>query len=466
MDALVLDRIRSASMPGASREATGDRPSRRRRLFQLVEQLRLGMPGGQGGDAISRPNDRLLAFTGMTIALGLGLLVMTTITNELWSAIDPGIGSTTVLAGPTGGLLLWLLYGLMGSLRALRVPGGGVMTFHLPFVGAAMILGGPTAGAWVAFLATVERRELESVPWYGVLANHAVMVVAAVLGAVATRIVATAIPAGAGGGSLLVAAATGAVVLTAVSTGLGAITIALREGISIREYAERLLRDAGRITAVECALVVVFAIAYLQVGWWAPLLAAGFVLLVWDNDPMPPPDMLTGLPGKEGFGRQLETGVGRLRRGVTLSATVLHIDLDWFKRINDNHGFDIGDEVLAEVGRRLRLMARRADDLVGRIGGDEFAMFLPGLGDAEEAVRRADEIVAELCRPVMTSEGPMVIGASIGVVVIARGWGGLPSGATLLTQAADAMHAAKDAGGGSHLFDPDEPRVALGNRRP
>ena len=65
---------------------------------------------------------------------------------------------------------------MIGSMRVLPAPGGhSVWTFHFPFIAAAMVLGGPTAGAWVAFVSTLERREMESVPWYGTLANHSVL---------------------------------------------------------------------------------------------------------------------------------------------------------------------------------------------------------------------------------------------------------------------------------------------------
>ena len=50
-----------------------------------------------------------------------------------------------------------------------------------------MVLGGPTAGAWVAFISTIERRELEEVPWYGALANHSVLAFAAVVGGLTAR---------------------------------------------------------------------------------------------------------------------------------------------------------------------------------------------------------------------------------------------------------------------------------------
>jgi diguanylate cyclase (GGDEF)-like protein len=464
MDVLTLDLIRSASMRGGGRD---DRPEdgRRRRIAMLIERLVGGLrSGGAGGDAISRRRSRLLAFTAATVVVGVGLLAITSVTSAPWQAIDPGIRPGTVLSGPTGGLLLWLLYGLLGSLRVLRAPGGGAMTFHLPFVGAAMILGGPTAGAWVAFLSTIERRELETQPWYGILANHATLVVGAVVGGIAVQVVTMMLPADAGGGGLLVAATVGAIVLAVISTAIGAVTVMLREDLSARAMAEILLGQVGRMTAIECALIVVLALAYLQVGWWAPLLVAGFVLVVWDNHPLPPLDIVTGLPGREATARRLESAVGRMRRGVTPWATVLLVDLDSFKAINDNHGLNTGDEVLAEVGRRLARQARRSEDLAGRWGGDEFVLFLPGLGDPELSVRRADEIVADLCRPYVTAAGVMTIGASVGVVVV-QAWGGVPSSETLIAQGTDAMHIAKDAGGGSHLYHPDDPRISLGNRR-
>ena len=83
-----------------------------------------------------------------------------------------------------------------------------------------------------------------------------------------------------------------------------------------------LRSDRRGSAAVEMALVIVLAMVFTELGWWSPLLVGGFVLLVWDNHPMPPPDALTGLPNAEGFGRRLEAGLGRLRRGVTPGATI------------------------------------------------------------------------------------------------------------------------------------------------
>lgn len=300
MDVLALDFLRSTSAPGSpGRSTSGDARRRRLSLSVAVATIQARVtsgsgPGGVGGAAAIRRNG-LLAYTGASIILGLGLLAWTSFVSAPLPAIDPGFPPGTVLSGPTGGLLLWLVFGLLGSLRVLRAQGGSTMTFHLPFVGAAMILGGPTAGAWVAFLSSIERRELESQPWYGILANHSVLTIAAVMGGLTTQVVAGLTGAEGHGTATLVAVTAGTLVLVAVTTGMGVVTVLLREDISARAFLDILVGQFGRITALEAALVLVLATAYTELGWWSPLLIGGFVLLVWDDHPMPAPDALTGL---------------------------------------------------------------------------------------------------------------------------------------------------------------------------
>jgi diguanylate cyclase len=125
--------------------------------------------------------------------------------------------------------------------------------------------------------------------------------------------------------------------------------------------------------------------------------------------------------------------------------------------LNKDYGTDVGDEVLREVGRRLCAQARRPDDVAGRLKvGDELGLFLPGLRDRETAVRRAEEVAAAICAPIITSVGVLDVGVSVGVVVL-ESRGTLESGAALLRQADQAMRITKLAGGGVHLFDPAEP---------
>ena len=405
----------------------------------------------------------LLSYTGASIAAGLGLLVWTTLFVPIGGSINPGLGGTA-LAGPLGGTLLWIMFGFLGSLRVLRAPGGaGFLTFHLPFIGAALVLGGPTAGAWVAFLSTLERREIEQLPWYGALANHAVFVIAAVAGGlVAGAVEVLARDAMSPGTATALAAVTGTLVLTVISTGMAAITVMIRDELSIAAYGEILKGQVGRMNLLEVAIAWMLVVAFVEIGWWAPPVLGVLILLAWDNHPMPAPDPLTGLAGLDGFNRRLDDGLGRLRRGLIPGATLLGIDLDSFKAVNTRYGHEVGNEVLAQVGARLLAQARRPADVAGRRGGDEFALFLPGLADPEVATRRARELVSAVAAPISTTSGPISIGVSVGVVVLTAG-GCAPTMGTILRHADAAMFLAKREGGGTHLFDPTEPAPFVGS---
>jgi diguanylate cyclase (GGDEF)-like protein len=427
-----------------------------RRWAAWVNAL-IGRGLGDSGNALSDRQRLLLAYTAGSIGLGLLLLAWTTVAIPLGGLINPGLEGTA-LEGPQGGLLLWLLFGLMGSLRVLRAPGSGsALTFHLPFIAAAMVLGGPTAGAWVAFLSTIERRELESQPWYGILANHAVMATAAVAGgATASVILALMTEAGASGTAGFVAAICGTLVLTILTTAMGAITIMIRDELSPGALIELLSGQVGRLTALEVALAWILVVGYLQLGWWSPILIGGFVLLVWDNDPPPPIDQLTGLEAAAGYRRRLDGGLGLMRRGIVPGGTLMSLDLDGFHDINNQHGHDVGDEVLREIGSRLRAQARRPGDVAGRLGGDELGLFLLGLLDVEVAMQRAADVFAAITGPIATSVGTLSVGVSVGVSVIS-GRGDLASVDTQLRHADAAMFHAKFGGGGVHRYDPDEP---------
>jgi diguanylate cyclase (GGDEF)-like protein len=144
-----------------------------------------------------------------------------------------------------------------------------------------------------------------------------------------------------------------------------------------------------------------------------------------------------------------------MRRGLTPGATLLSLDLDLFKRINDTYGHAVGDEVLRAVGARLLAQARRPQDVAGRLGGDEFALFLPGLANVDTAMRRADDVATAITSPIATSVGSLRVGVSVGVLV-QESWGGLPSAGTVLTHADQAMYHAKGAGSTIHLYDASE----------
>ncbi|MFF3856587.1 putative bifunctional diguanylate cyclase/phosphodiesterase [Micromonospora sp. NPDC002575] len=118
-------------------------------------------------------------------------------------------------------------------------------------------------------------------------------------------------------------------------------------------------------------------------------------------------DPLTGLANRRGLLRALHQATGSGNPCVLLG-----LDLDGFKNVNDMRGHDVGDEVLAEVGRRLRGNLR-PDDLAARLGGDEFAVLVPG--HPAEAGRVAERLLGVLGRPYDQPGGPVFLSVSIGV---------------------------------------------------
>ena len=121
---------------------------------------------------------------------------------------------------------------------------------------------------------------------------------------------------------------------------------------------------------------------------------------------------------------------------------MLFIDLDHFKRINDQYGHEAGDIVLKSVGTKLTEIARQSD-VVGRIGGEEFAVLLPHT-DQDGALNLAEKVRAEI-EALMPDIGPQTlkITASIGVA-----WSGhvTQSIAAVQKRADEAMYEAKKAG--------------------
>ncbi len=148
-------------------------------------------------------------------------------------------------------------------------------------------------------------------------------------------------------------------------------------------------------------------------------------------------DALTGLPNRARLWKSMEAAVAAARtRGGT--AALLWIDLDRFKDINDTFGHHYGDQVLKDLNPRL-WAGLRETDLVARLGGDEFAILLPG-ADREGAVRVAERVLAELCRPIEVNGHRIDLGASIGIALFPEHG---QDAETLMRRADVAMYAAK-----------------------
>lgn len=165
-------------------------------------------------------------------------------------------------------------------------------------------------------------------------------------------------------------------------------------------------------------------------------------------------DPLTGLPNRRAFEQALEASVGASRRAGDRD-TLCFIDLDRFKIVNDTCGHAAGDELLCRIAHMLRQRVR-ADDLICRIGGDEFALILHGCS-RDKARRIAEELREAIASLRFTwGERRFTVGASIGLVPIEGG----ASGASDVLVAADlACYAAKKGGRNrvvEHEPDPGE----------
>jgi diguanylate cyclase (GGDEF)-like protein/PAS domain S-box-containing protein len=161
-------------------------------------------------------------------------------------------------------------------------------------------------------------------------------------------------------------------------------------------------------------------------------------------------DPITGFLNRRGVDQALNTlllSAGAEARPLAL----LLVDLDYFKAVNDTYGHAAGDLVLREVASVLGRCVRRAD-VVGRTGGDEFVVLLPGIDGATKAHEIARNIIASLGKPIAVGDGKFArIGASIGISISGTA---RETAAALLQRADEAMYAAKQAGRGQAFLEP------------
>lgn len=160
-------------------------------------------------------------------------------------------------------------------------------------------------------------------------------------------------------------------------------------------------------------------------------------------------DSLTGLPNRALLTDRIKQTLFAIERHNETYALAM-IDLDKFKQVNDRYGHQAGDTVLREIAKRLRNTLRRTDTLA-RLGGDEFFAILPH-ADAEAALLIADKILQHLREPVLFEDKSMVIGASIGLVIVPLH--GRDSD-DLMSKADAAMYKAKTQASGIVLYEAD-----------
>ena len=161
-------------------------------------------------------------------------------------------------------------------------------------------------------------------------------------------------------------------------------------------------------------------------------------------------DALTNIPNRLLFQDRLNQATLLLQREKKPFA-VFQVDLDRFKAINDTLGHDVGDMVLQEVARRIQGVLRETDT-AARMGGDEFALLLPGIGDMNAAAIVAQKIVDAAASPIVIRGHTLDVGASIGIAIAPQHGEG---GDELMRRADAAMYEAKQTRGGYSFFRSD-----------
>jgi len=158
-------------------------------------------------------------------------------------------------------------------------------------------------------------------------------------------------------------------------------------------------------------------------------------------------DMLTSLPNRYLLNDRLSQAIHQARRYHQQTALV-YIDLDKFKKINDNHGHAIGDAILQKCAIRMKDCLRE-NDTIARIGGDEFLLILTGIKTHDDIPRIIEKVQTVLDAPFVIDNIRLNITASLGTAIYPLD---SSSGKELQRKADEAMYAAKQSGGNCHCF--------------
>ncbi len=172
-------------------------------------------------------------------------------------------------------------------------------------------------------------------------------------------------------------------------------------------------------------------------------------------------DPLTQLANRRLVVTQLEKLISESIRYADYSAVLL-LDLDGFKKVNDQYGHDAGDAVLVELAKRLSILVR-SEDMVGRIGGDEFIVLISRMGTSEQraydkAQQTAKKLIELIGAPFVYQDNTLSVGVSIGVRLLGQE---LLNTEIAIRDADRSMFQAKKSGGNQAVIFEQEKNAQL-----
>jgi diguanylate cyclase (GGDEF)-like protein len=224
--------------------------------------------------------------------------------------------------------------------------------------------------------------------------------------------------------------------------------------------SERLILDVtevcvGVLVTIACALSPVLLFVALP-----PVILLQRSLLHQQLRAAARTDAKTGLLNAAAWQREADIEISRVVR-TRGSLALLLVDIDHFKRVNDTYGHLVGDQVLAALAEAFRQQVRDSD-VVGRFGGEEFVVLLPG-ADVTEASKVAERLREQVgVTPVLFASGEVRVTVSVGVAVLGLHGDDIPG---LLARADLALYRAKESGRNQvRLFDEPGDKPALGPR--
>ncbi|HEX6207824.1 MAG TPA: GGDEF domain-containing protein, partial [Actinomycetota bacterium] len=264
----------------------------------------------------------------------------------------------------------------------------------------------------------------------------------------------------------LLAVLLAAVAYFVVNNTVTGIAPALAQGLPVGPYLRRDFGVQASIAAVLLALSPVVVVAAQHSLLMVPLLGLPMAAVykgarVWlekeSQEHQAKHDALTGLPNRALFYQRVRREIHR-RAKKPGSFGVMIIDLDRFKEINDTLGHYAGDQLLRQIGPRMRDVLRD-EDVIARLGGDEFAVLMPDLPDEMAALQVAERLQEALETP-FTVEGLLLDeDASIGIAIYPGHGVSLDD---LVRRADVAMYLAKETHSGFELYAPERDQHSLG----